>query len=155
MDKIFTFWNSLQSRERLALKILLIITVLASTSLFFTKVIGSISTNKNILINKKNEFSYVLLKAERIQTFVSSQQLALSAKNTSEFLIEESVNFDLINFRLEQQDIQNTINFSSSSVTNVSKFLNKVSSHPSLKIQSISIVPVANEFEVKVILNLV
>lgn len=155
MDKIFTFWNSLQSRERLALKILLIITVLASASLFFTKVIGSISTNKNILINKKNEFSYVLLKAERIQTFVSSQQLALSAKNTSEFLIEESVNFDLINFRLEQQDIQNTINFSSSSVTNVSKFLNKVSSHPSLKIQSISIVPVANEFEVKVILNLV
>ena len=155
MDKIFTFWNSLQLRERLALKILLIITVLASTSLFFTKVIGSISTNKNILINKKNEFSYVLLKAERIQTFVSSQQLALSAKNTSEFLIEESVNFDLINFRLEQQDIQNTINFSSSSVTNVSKFLNKVSSHPSLKIQSISIVPVANEFEVKVILNLV
>ena len=155
MDKIFTFWNSLQSRERLALKILLIITVLASASLFFTKVIGSISTNKNILINKKNEFSYVLLKAERIQTFVSSQQLALSAKNTSEFLIEESVNFDLINFRLEQQDIQNTINFSSSSVTNASKFLNKVSSHPSLKIQSISIVPVANEFEVKVILNLV
>ena len=155
MDKIFTFWNSLQSRERLALKILLIITVLASASLFFTKVIGSISTNKNILINKKNEFSYVLSKAERIQTFVSSQQLVLSAKNTSEFLIEESVNFDLINFRLEQQDIQNTINFSSSSVTNVSKFLNKVSSHPSLKIQSISIVPVANEFEVKVILNLV
>ena len=155
MDKIFTFWNSLQSRERLALKILLIITVLASTSLFFTKVIGSISTNKNILINKKNEFSYVLSKAERIQTFVSSQQLVLSAKNTSEFLIEESVKFDLMNFRLEQQDIQNTINFSSSSVTNVSKFLNKVSSHPSLKIQSISIVPVANEFEVKVILNLV
>ena len=155
MDKIFTFWNSLQSRERLALKILLIITVLAFASLFFTKVIGSISTNKNILINKKNEFSYVLLKAERIQTFVSSQQLALSAKNTSEFLIEESVNFDLINFRLEQQDIQNTINFSSSSVTNLSKFLNKVSSHPSLKIQSISIAPVANKFEVKVILNLV
>ena len=155
MDKIFTFWNSLQSRERLALKILLIITVLASTSLFFTKVIGSISTNKNILINKKNEFSYVLSKAERIQTFVSSQQLVLSAKNTSEFLIEESVKFDLMNFRLEQQDIQNTINFSSSSVTNLSKFLNKVSSHPSLKIQSISIVPVANEFEVKVILNLV
>ena len=155
MDKIFTFWNSLQSRERLALKILLIITVLASASLFFTKVIGSISTNKNILINKKNEFSYVLLKAERIQTFVSSQQLALSAKNTSEFLIKESVDFDLINFRLEQQDIQNTINFSSSSVTNVSKFLNKISSHPSLKIKSISIAPVANEFEVKVILNLV
>jgi len=155
MDKIFTFWNSLQSRERLALKILLIITVLASASLFFTKVIGSISTNKNILINKKNEFSYVLLKAERIQTFVSSQQLALSAKNTSEFLIKESVDFDLINFRLEQQDIQNTINFSSSSVTNVSKFLNKISSHPSLKIKSISIAPVANEFEVKVILNLI
>ena len=155
MDKIFTFWNSLQSRERLALKILLIITVLASTSLFFTKVIGSISTNKNILINKKNEFSYVLSKAERIQTFVSSQQLVLSAKNTSEFLIEESVKFDLMNFRLEQQDIQNTINFSSSSVTNLSKFLNKVSSHPSLKIQSISIAPVANKFEVKVILNLV
>ena len=155
MDKIFTFWNSLQSRERLALKILLIITVLASASLFFTKVIGSISTNKNILINKKNEFSYVLSKAERIQTFVSSQQLVLSAKNTSEFLIEESVKFDLMNFRLEQQDIQNTINFSSSSVTNLSKFLNKVSSHPSLKIQSISIAPVANKFEVKVILNLV
>lgn len=155
MDKIFTFWNSLQSRERLALKILLIIIVLAFVSLFFTKVIGSISTNKNILINKKNEFSYVLSKAERIQTFVSSQQLVLSAKNTSEFLIEESVKFDLMNFRLEQQDIQNTINFSSSSVTNVSKFLNKVSSHPSLKIQSISIAPVANKFEVKVILNLV
>ena len=155
MYKVFNFWNSLQSRERVAMKILLVIVAAASIVLFFTKVVGAISTNKYILLTKKNEFDYVLLRAEKIQAFVTSQQLGLNSKNPREFLISESNAFGLVNFRLTAQEDQNIVYFSVSSIVNMSNFLNKIALHPSLTIASILITPGSDEFAVKVIITLI
>ena len=67
MNRILSFWTSLQDRERAIMKILAIAILIGLASLFYTNILGSINQNKNILIAKKNEFDYVYQQAQRIR----------------------------------------------------------------------------------------
>ena len=59
MNRILSFWTSLQDRERAIMKILAIAILIGLASFFYTNILGSINKNKNILVAKKNEFDYV------------------------------------------------------------------------------------------------
>jgi len=154
MDKIFSSWKSLQSREQIIVKILLTVLIIGPLSLFFSNVLGSIGQNQQTLAVKKIEFNYVLRQAERIQSFVSSRQLALDSQNPAEFLLTKSAEFGLVNYRLVKENEQNSIYFSDNSIGNISQFLNAISAHPSISLFRISISPTTNKFELKVVLDL-
>ena len=49
MNRILSFWTSLQDRERAIMKILAIAILIGLASLFYTNILGSINQNKNIL----------------------------------------------------------------------------------------------------------
>ena len=49
MNRILSFWTSLQDRERAIMKILAIAILIGLASLFYTNILGSINKNKNIL----------------------------------------------------------------------------------------------------------
>ena len=55
MDKIFSSWKSLQSREQFIVKILLTVLMIGLLSLFFSNVLGSIGQNQQTLAVKKIE----------------------------------------------------------------------------------------------------
>jgi len=154
MDKIFSSWKSLQSREQFIVKILLTVLMIGLLSLFFSNVLGSVGQNQQTLAVKKIEFNYVLRQAERIQSFVSSRQLALDSQNPAEFLLIKSAEFGLVNYRLVKENEQNSIYFSDNSIGNISQFLNAISAHPSISLFRISISPTTNKFELKVVLDL-
>ena len=149
MNRILSFWTSLQDRERAIMKILAIAILIGLASLFYTNLLGSINKNKNILIAKKNEFDYVYQQAQRIQLFSNSQKLLLDAQNPNEFLLAESNSFGLVNFQISEEGGKNTISFSDSSIANASKFLNKASTHPSIELTFISITPNKEGFNLK------
>jgi len=149
MNRILSFWTSLQDRERAIMKILAIAILIGLASLFYTNILGSINKNKNILIAKKNEFDYVYQQAQRIQLFSNSQQLLLDAQNPNEFLLAESNSFGLVNFQISEEGGKNIISFSDSSIANASKFLNKASTHPSIELTFISITPNKEGFNLK------
>ena len=149
MNRILSFWTSLQDRERAIMKILAIAILIGLASLFYTNLLGSINKNKNILIAKKNEFDYVYQQAQRIQLFSNSQKLLLDAQNPNEFLLAESNSFGLVNFQISEEGGKNTISFSDSSIANASKFLNKASTHPSIELTFISITTNKEGFNLK------
>jgi type II secretory pathway component PulM len=149
MNRILSFWTSLQDRERAIMKILAIAILIGLASLFYTNILGSINQNKNILIAKKNEFDYVYQQAQRIQLFSNSQQLLLDAQNPNEFLLAESNSFGLVNFQISEEGGKNIISFSDASIANASKFLNKASTHPCIEFTFISITPNKEGFNLK------
>ena len=149
MNRILSFWTSLQDRERAIMKILAIAILIGLASLFYTNILGSINQNKNILIAKKNEFDYVYQQAQRIQLFSNSQQLLLDAQNPNEFLLAESNSFGLVNFQISEEGGKNIISFSDASIANASKFLNKASTHPSIELTFISITTNKEGFNLK------
>jgi type II secretory pathway component PulM len=149
MNRILSFWTSLQDRERAIMKILAIAILIGFASLFYTNILGSINQNKNILMAKKNEFNYVYQQAQRIQLFSNSQQLLLDAQNLNEFLLAESNSFGLVNFQISEEGGKNIISFSDASIANASKFLNKASTHPSIEFTFISITPNEEGFNLK------
>lgn len=149
MNRILSFWTSLQDRERAIMKILAIAILIGLASFFYTNILGSINKNKNILVAKKNEFDYVYQQAQRIQLFSNSQQLLLDAQNPNEFLLAESNSFGLVNFQISEEGGKNIISFSDSSIANASKFLNKASTHTSIELTFISITPNKEGFNLK------
>jgi type II secretory pathway component PulM len=153
LEKLLNFWTSLQTRERLLLKIVGILIIISfSISYVFQSAVTVNQSNDNLEAVKK-DFEYVYNKANNFLIYSKSQNTLNEFTTSNEFLLSEAKIFNLLTFRLVEEDGQNILLFSDSSIENVTRFLQSVISNPSISIASVLIEPGLGNYNFKIFLT--
>ena len=153
LEKLLNFWTSLQSRERLLLKIVgILITISFFISYVFQSAVTVNQSNANLEAAKK-DFEYVYDKANNFLIYSKSQNALHEFTTSNEFLLSEAKAHNLSTFRLVEENGQNILLFSDPSIENVTRFLHRTISHPSISITSILIEPSSRNYNFKIFYN--
>ena len=151
LNKLLILFRSLESREKLLLKIIFVLLPLLLLGTYYLQLSGSIDQNKRNAAVAKTNFEYVQNKALNFQAYAESQEALLSFPESNSFMINESQKFKFSDFRLTEESGNNTFYFTSASVEKISRFVETISAHPTISIISIALSPSENSYSVKVV----
>ena len=151
LNKLLVSFRSLESREKLLLKIVLALVPLLFFGTYYLQLSESINNNTRNATLAKSNFEYVQSKALNFQVYAESQETLLSFPEPNAFMINESQNFEFSDFRLAEESGTNIFYFTSASVEKISKFVETISTHPAISIVSIALSPSENSYAVKVV----
>ena len=151
LNKLLVSFRSLESREKLLLKIVLALVPLLFFGTYYLQLSESINNNTRNATLAKSNFEYVQSKALNFQAYVESQEALLSFPESNAFMINESQNFEFSDFRLAEESGTNIFYFTSASVEKISRFVETISTHPAISIVSIALSPSENSYAVKVV----
>ena len=151
LNKLLVSFRSLESREKLLLKIVLALVPLLFFGTYYLQLSESINNNTRNATLAKSNFEYVQSKALNFQAYAESQEALLSFLEPNTFMINESQNFEFSDFRLAEESGTNIFYFTSASVEKISKFVETISTHPAISIVSIALSPSENSYAVKVV----
>ena len=155
INQLSKFWNTLQTRERFLVTILLSVLVIFLFTSYFFNVFNSIALQNRVLENSKNDFSYVYDKASNFQIYIKAQNAIKQTLSIDEYLVSEANLNNLSNFQIIEENGRKILNFSNSSIKNITRFLEIVIAHPSIIIEIIDVTPVQETYRVKVaVLNI-
>ena len=149
LNKLLILFRSLESREKLLLKIIFVLLPLLLLGTYYLQLSGSIDQNKRNAAVAKTNFEYVQGKALNFQAYAESQEALLSFPEPNSFMINESQKFKFSDFRLTEESGNNTFYFTSASVEKISRFVVRPSC--AISIVSISLAPSDNSYSVKVV----
>ena len=151
LNKLLVSFRSLESREKLLLKIVFALVPLLFFGTYYLQLSESINSNTRNATLAKSNFEYVQSKALNFQAYAESQEALLSFPELNAFMINESQNFEFNDFRLAEESGINIFYFTSASVEKISRFIETISTHPALSIVSITLSPSENSYAVKVV----
>ena len=151
LNKLLVSFRSLESREKLLLKIVLALVPLLFFGTYYLQLSESINNNTRNATLAKSNFEYVQSKALNFQAYAESQEALLSFPELNSFMINESQTFKFNDFRLAEESGTNIFYFTSASVEKISRFVEKISTHPAISIVSIALSPSENSYAVKVV----
>ena len=151
LNKLLVSFRSLESREKLLLKIVFALVPLLFFGTYYLQLSESINSNTRNATLAKSNFEYVQSKALNFQVYAESQEALLSFPEPNAFMINESQNFEFNDFRLAEEAGINIFYFTSGSVEKISRFIETISTHPALSIVSITLSPSENSYAVKVV----
>ena len=151
LNKLLVSFRSLESREKLLLKIVLALVPLLFFGTYYLQLSESINNNTRNATLAKSNFEYVQTKALNFQAYAESQEALLSFPEPNTFMINESQNFEFSDFRLAEESGTNIFYFTSASVEKISRFVETISTHPAISIVSIALSPSENSYAVKVV----
>jgi len=151
LNKLLVLFRSLESREKLLLKIIFALVPLLFFGTYYLQLSESINNNTRNATLAKSNFEYVQSKALNFQVYAESQETLLSFPEPNAFMINESQNFEFSDFRLAEESGTNIFYFTSASVEKISRFVETISTHPAISIVSIALSPSENSYAVKVV----
>ena len=151
LNKLLISFRSLESREKLLLKVVFALVPLLFFGTYYLQLSDSINSNTRNATLAKSNFEYVQSKALNFQAYAESQEALLSFPEPNSFMINESQNFEFNDFRLAEESGTNIFYFTSASVEKISRFVEKISTHPAISIVSIALSPSENSYAVKVV----
>ena len=151
LNKLLVSFRSLESREKLLLKIVFALVPVLFFGTYYLQLSESINSNTRNATLAKSNFEYVQSKALNFQAYAESQETLLSFPEPNAFMINESQNFEFNDFRLAEEAGTNIFYFTNASVEKISRFIETISTHPALSIVSITLSPSENSYAVKVV----
>ena len=142
------FWNARERRERFLLLTVLAIVVLVLLGAYFNKAYSSIAYQSKALDRSKNDFYYVFEKANNALTYQNTQQIIKQTSSVEEFISSQAQSSKISNLKIHEDANKKFFSFTQESIENSAQFLEKITSHPSILIDSIDVEFLDNGLEI-------
>ena len=135
-NNILQLWSALKAYERKTL-LIAVTTILIIIGLsYILNISESISIKKRALTIAKSNFTYVHDKAKNFEQFLSAQQALRDFSSVPEFILAKSKGIEILDFQLGEEGDRTFISFKAKSALNYSEFLESLSLHPAISLET-------------------
>ena len=145
---LLEFWNARERRERFLLLTVLAIVVLVLLGTYFNKTYSSIAYQSKALERSKNDYYYVFEKANNALNYQNTQQIIKRTSSVEEFISSQAQSSKISNLKIHEDANKKFFSFTQESIENSAQFLEKITSHPSILIDSIDVEFLNNGLEI-------
>tara|TARA_B100001540_G_scaffold247262_1_gene222660 strand:+ start:149 stop:622 length:474 start_codon:yes stop_codon:yes gene_type:complete len=145
---LLEFWNARERRERFLLLTVLAIVVLVLLGTYFNKTYSSIAYQSKALERSKNDYYYVFEKANNALNYQNTQQIIKRTSSVEEFISSQAQSSKISNLKIHEDANKKFFSFTQESIENSAQFLEKITSHPSILIDSIDVEFLDNGLEI-------
>jgi hypothetical protein len=111
--------------------------------------LSKIQDNRKLLINAKSDFAYVEERFNLIANKISLNQLINNSENTNSLLTNIAKKYDLLNFQIYEENMQNVIQFDIDDLQKLEILINIFSNESFIQVKNIYIKPDSKDYQIK------
>ena len=112
--------------------------------------LSKIQDNRKLLINAKSDHAYVEERFNLIANKISLNQLINNSDSTNSLLINIAKKYDLLNFQIYEESIQNVIQFDIDDLQKLEILINIFSNESFIQVKNIYINPDSKDYQIKI-----
>ena len=112
--------------------------------------LSKIQDNRKLLINAKSDHAYVEEKFNLIANKISLNQLINNSESTNSLLNNIAKKYDLLNFQIYEENMQNVIKFDIDDLQKLEILINIFSNESFIKVKNIYIKPESKDYQIKI-----
>ena len=112
--------------------------------------LSKIQDNRKLLINAKSDFAYVEERFNLIANKISLNQLINNSENTNSLLTNIAKKYDLLNFQIYEENMQNVIKFDIDDLQKLEILINIFSNESFIQVKNIYINPDSKDYQIKI-----
>ena len=112
--------------------------------------LSKIQDNRKLLINAKSDFAYVEERFNLIANKISLNKLINNSENTNSLLTNIAKKYDLLNFQIYEENMQNVIQFDIDDLQNLEILINIFSNESFIQVKNIYINPDSKDYQIKI-----
>ena len=112
--------------------------------------LSKIQDNRKLLINAKNDHAYVEERFNLIANKISLNQLINNSDSTNSLLINIAKKYDLLNFQIYEENMQNVIQFDIDDLQKLEILINIFSNESFIQVKNIYINPDSKDYQIKI-----
>ena len=112
--------------------------------------LSKIQDNRKLLINAKSDHAYVEEKFNLIANKISLNQLINNSDSTNSLLINIAKKYDLLNFQIYEENMQNVIKFDIDDLQKLEILINIFSNESFIQVKNIYIKPDSKDYQIKI-----
>ena len=113
--------------------------------------LSKIQDNRKLLINAKSDHAYVEEKFNLIANKISLNQLINDSESTNSLLNNMAKKYDLLNFQIYEENMQNVIKFDIDDLQKLEILINIFSNESFIEVKNIYIRPESKDYQIKII----
>ena len=113
--------------------------------------LSKIQDNRKLLINAKSDHAYVEEKFNLIANKISLNQLINDSESTNSLLNNMAKKYDLLNFQIYEENMQNVIKFGIDDLQKLEILINIFSNESFIEVKNIYIRPESKDYQIKII----
>ena len=113
--------------------------------------LSKIQDNRKLLINAKSDHAYVEEKFNLIANKISLNQLINDSESTNSLLNNIAKKYDLLNFQIYEENMQNVIKFDIDDLEKLEILINTFSNESFIEVKNIYIRPESKDYQIKII----
>ena len=130
-------------------QIAMILSLLILVILFLFQ-LSKIQDNRKLLINAKSDHAYVEEKFNLIANKISLNQLINDSESTNSLLNNMAKKYDLLNFQIYEENMQNVIKFDIDDLQKLEILINIFSNESFIQVKNIYIKPDSKDYQIKI-----
>ena len=112
--------------------------------------LSKIQDNRKLLINAKSDHAYVEEKFNLIANKISLNQLINDSESTNSLLNNMAKKYDLLNFQIYEENMQNVIKFDIDDLQKLEILINIFSNESFIQVKNIYIKPDSKDYQIKI-----
>ncbi len=112
--------------------------------------LSKIQDNRKLLINAKSDFAYVEERFNLIANKISLNQLINNSENINSLLTNIAKKYDLLNFQIYEENMQNVIQFDIDDLQKLEILINIFSNESFIQVKNIYINPDSKDYQIKI-----
>ena len=112
--------------------------------------LSKIQDNRKLLINAKSDFAYVEERFNLIANKISLYKLINNSENTNSLLTNIAKKYDLLNFQIYEENMQNVIQFDIDDLQKLEILINIFSNESFIQVKNIYINPDSKDYQIKI-----
>jgi len=112
--------------------------------------LSKIQDNRKLLINAKSDHAYVEEKFNLIANKISLNQLINDSESTNSLLNNMAKKYDLLNFQIYEENMQNVIKFDIDDLQKLEILINIFSNESFIEVKNIYIRPESKDYQIKI-----
>ena len=112
--------------------------------------LSKIQDNRKLLINAKSDFAYVEERFNLIANKISLNKLINNSENTNSLLTNIAKKYDLLNFQIYEENMQNVIQFDIDDLQKLEILINIFSNESFIQVKNIYINPDSKDYQIKI-----
>ena len=112
--------------------------------------LSKIQDNRKLLINAKSDFAYVEERFNLIANKISLNKLINNSENTNSLLTNIAKKYDLLNFQIYKENMQNVIQFDIDDLQKLEILINIFSNESFIQVKNIYINPDSKDYQIKI-----
>ena len=112
--------------------------------------LSKIQDNRKLLINAKSDHAYVEERFNLIANKISLNKLINNSENTNSLLTNIAKKYDLLNFQIYEENMQNVIQFDIDDLQKLEILINIFSNESFIQVKNIYINPDSKDYQIKI-----